>query len=81
MRAVMAFLVGFLCAAMVFLVAAQAPSEVGRYQIATGGDLSGGMIYQLDTYTGRLYARQWCEGRVYDLGTLDKPIPMLQPLR
>jgi len=54
---------------------------VGRYQIATGGDLSGGMIYQLDTYTGRLYARQWCEGRVYDLGTLDKPIPMLQPLR
>jgi len=81
MRAVMVFLVGFLCAATVFLVAAQAPSEVGRYQIATGGDLSGGMIYQLDTYTGRLYARDWYQGRVYDLGTLDKPLGMPQPLR
>ncbi len=81
MRLAMVLLVGLVCLAVVLLVAAQAPTESGRYQIATGPDTSGGMIFQLDTYTGRLYARQWCEGRVYDLGTLDKPLSMLQPLR
>lgn len=81
MRLALVFLVGFLCSAMVLLVAAQAPSELGRYEIAAGGDVVGGMIYQLDTSTGRLYARDVYQGRVYDLGTLDKPLSMLQPLR
>jgi hypothetical protein len=74
MRLALVFLAGFLCSAMVFLVAAQAPSELGRYQIAPGWDTSRGALFQLDTYTGRLYARDWYEGRVYDLGTLDKPL-------
>ncbi len=81
MRKALLILVAFLCSAMVFLVAAQPPSELGRYQIATDGDVVGGMIYQLDTSTGRLYAREVYQGRVYDLGTLDKPLSMLQPLR
>jgi hypothetical protein len=80
MRLAMAFLVGFLCSVLVLLVAAQAPSEAGRYQITTGSDLTGGRIFQLDTYTGRLYARDYWQGRVYDLGTLDKPLALLQPL-
>jgi len=74
MRLAMAFLVGFLCSAMVFLVAAQAPSELGRYQIASGWDMSQGMLFQLDTCTGRLYARNWYDGTARDLGTLDKPL-------
>ncbi len=74
MKLVMAFLMGFLCSAMVFLVAAQAPSELGRYQITSGWDTSQGALFQLDTYTGRLYARHWLDGTVRDLGTLDKPL-------
>lgn len=31
-------------------------------------------IFQLDTCTGRLYARNWYDGTARDLGTLDKPL-------
>ena len=67
MKLAMAFLAGVLCSAMVLLVAGQAPSELGRYQITSG------WVFQLDTYTGRLYARDWSDGKVYDFGTLDQP--------
>ena len=73
MKLAMAFLAGVLCATMVLLVAAQAPQEHGRYQIASGGEATSGWVFQLDTYTGRLYARDWNDGRVYDFGTLDQP--------
>jgi len=76
MRVAMAFLAGLLCSTMVVLVAAQSSSAVGRYQIAAGWETSEGMLFQLDTYTGRLYARHWSEGRVYDLGLLDRPLAM-----
>ncbi len=74
MRLALAFVMGFLCSAMVFLLAAQAPSELGRYQIAPGWDTTQGALFQLDTYTGRLFARNWYDGTVRDLGTLDKPL-------
>lgn len=74
MRLAMAFLVGFLGSATVFLAAAQAPSELGRYQISTASDTAGGRVFQVDTYTGRRYARDWYQGWVYDLGTLAKPL-------
>ncbi len=81
MRLAMGFLVGFLCSVIVVLVAAQAPSELGRYQIAAGSDSSGGMVFQLDTYTGRLYAREWNQGVVFDLGTLDRPVARAHAMR
>lgn len=75
MKLAMVFLLGFLCSATVFLVAAQAPSEPGRYQITSGWDTTQKDLFQLDTYTGRLYARNWYDGTVRDLGTLDRPLP------
>jgi hypothetical protein len=76
MRLAMVFVAGFLCAVVVVLAAGQAPSELGRYQIAPGWETSQGMLFQLDTYTGRVYAREWYLGRVHDLGTLDRPLAM-----
>ena len=76
MRLALAFVAGILCSALVLLVAAQAPSELGRYQIAAGPENSGGTVFQLDTYTGRLYVRDWYWGKVQDAGTLDKPLAM-----
>ncbi len=79
MKMAMMFLMGFLCAVVVLLVAAQAPSQLGHYQILTP-EASGGLrVLQLDTDTGRLYLREWYQGRVHDLGTLHQPLAMPRP--
>jgi len=78
MKLVMAFLMGLVCAATVLLVAGQASSGLGRYQIVTGSDIGEGRVLQLDSYTGHLYARDWRQGRIWDLGTLSKPLAMPQ---
>ncbi len=73
MKMAMVFLMGFLCSAVVFLVAAQAPSQFARYQLVAPNP-GGGTVYQLDMYTGRLYERMTYTGVVFDLGTLDQPL-------
>ena len=81
MRLALVFLAGFLCSTIVILAAAQGPSELGRYQITAGPDNSAGTVFQLDTYTGRLYAREWYQGVVYDLGTLDRPVAKARAMK
>ena len=76
MKLAVAFLAGLLCSTLAFLVAGQAPGEIGRYQIAAGGEGAQGTVFQVDTYTGRLYARDWYWGKVHDLGQLSKPLAM-----